>query len=104
MKTPPAEYDWQTASHQYPVDHPTAAGHFPGQPLLPGALLLDRILRTIGLTSPLRLQRVKFLHPVTPGDRVTIRWRREAEVIHFELCTGRDETLSVQGTLHPGAA
>jgi 3-hydroxymyristoyl/3-hydroxydecanoyl-(acyl carrier protein) dehydratase len=28
-------------------DHPTAAGHFPGNPILPGALLLDEVVLAI---------------------------------------------------------
>ena len=64
----------------FPADHPTAAGHFPGNPIIPGAVLLDTALTAIaaaeGLTSaPSRLRSAKFLHPVRPGDRMLVEWQ-----------------------------
>lgn len=69
----------QIAIH-FPPDHPTAAGHFPGNPIIPGAVLLDTALTAIaaaeGLTSaPSRLRAAKFLHPVRPGDRMLVEWQ-----------------------------
>jgi len=32
---------------QIPSDHPAYAGHFPGQPILPGVVLLDAAQRLI---------------------------------------------------------
>ena len=59
-------------------DHPAFAGHFPGQPLLPGVLLLAQVLEAaladpeladrLG-TAP-HLSNAKFLSPVRPGDRI----------------------------------
>ena len=67
---------WQTIEHAYSTDHPTAAGHFPGNPIIPGALLLDHVLRAMALPEALReVRSAKFLRPVRPGDRVVIRWR-----------------------------
>ncbi|RZI93844.1 MAG: acyl-CoA synthetase, partial [Variovorax sp.] len=34
-------------THEVPLDHPSFAGHFPGQPLLPGALLLAEVLEAM---------------------------------------------------------
>ncbi len=59
----------------FPVDHPAAAGHFPGNPIVPGALLLDRALRAIGLTAPVEIRHAKFLRPVRPGDKVILHWK-----------------------------
>lgn len=69
----------QTDIH-FPADHPTAAGHFPGNPIIPGAVLLDTALTAIataeGLASaPSRLRSAKFLHPVRPGDRMLVEWQ-----------------------------
>ncbi|MDO8414485.1 MAG: hypothetical protein Q7S51_11935, partial [Gallionellaceae bacterium] len=60
----------------FAVDHPTAAGHFPGNPIIPGALLLSEVLHAIatGLTLDLsvcHIKSAKFFHPVSPGIEVT---------------------------------
>jgi len=65
-------------SMQIAHDHPAFAGHFPGQPLLPGVLLLAHVLEA-ALADPAlagrlgdapRLSNAKFLSPVRPGDRI----------------------------------
>jgi 3-hydroxymyristoyl/3-hydroxydecanoyl-(acyl carrier protein) dehydratase len=58
---------------QFPEDHPALAGHFPGQPIAPGAVLLDRLAlfsrRIPGLAGGgLRLEQAKFLRVCKPGD------------------------------------
>ncbi len=63
----------------FAVDHPTAAGHFPGNPIIPGAVLLDEVLRAVAAsagrpTAPATIRSAKFLRPVRPGDRMLIRW------------------------------
>jgi len=58
-------------------DHAAYAGHFPGQPILPGATLLDETLREIcrargaDLTR-WRLAAAKFLKTVRPGEPLTL--------------------------------
>jgi 3-hydroxymyristoyl/3-hydroxydecanoyl-(acyl carrier protein) dehydratase len=69
----------QTDIH-FPADHPTAAGHFPGNPIIPGAVLLDTALAAIATAEdlapgPCRLRAAKFLHPVRPGDRMLVEWQ-----------------------------
>ncbi len=58
-------------------DHPAFAGHFPGMPILPGAVLLDEALRVIEVDLALDLTQwqvaaAKFLERVRPGDVLTI--------------------------------
>lgn len=83
MSSPNAEAAWSSLALRFAPDHPTAAGHFPGNPIIPGALLLAHVLRAIDSTianvAPREIRQVKFLHPVRPGDRVTVRWRRLAD-------------------------
>ena len=60
------------------ADHPALAGHFPGQPVVPGVLLLDEALHAIALhyrLSPAQceLGQVKLLSPVRPGERLSMR-------------------------------
>lgn len=65
------------------ADHPAAQGHFPGDPIIPGAVLLNETLQAItaGLGAPLapfRIASAKFLHPARPGDRLVIEFSRTA--------------------------
>jgi 3-hydroxymyristoyl/3-hydroxydecanoyl-(acyl carrier protein) dehydratase len=62
-----------------PVDHPAAQGHFPGYPIIPGAVMLCDTLQAIGAhlgmnLMPCRIRSAKFLHPTRPGDRVLIEF------------------------------
>ena len=71
-----------TAERVFPVDHPAALGHFPGNPIIPGAVLLSETAQAIaaGLDSAPALYQVrsaKFVHPVRPGDRVLIHFSRD---------------------------
>jgi 3-hydroxymyristoyl/3-hydroxydecanoyl-(acyl carrier protein) dehydratase len=65
-------------------DHPASRGHFPGNPIIPGAVLLNETAQAIaaGLgpaTALCQVRSAKFLHPVRPGDRVLIRFSRDVD-------------------------
>ena len=81
-----------TLSLHFAANHPTAAGHFPGNPIIPGALLLAEVLRRIKQTEGTRfascnIRAAKFLHPVRPGDTVEIAYAVSASgTIEFR-CT-----------------
>jgi 3-hydroxyacyl-[acyl-carrier-protein] dehydratase len=83
-----------------PHDHPCLPGHFPGRPVVPGVVVLDRILDALEaeagpLPAPLRLPQVKFARPLLPGGQAEValeqvagspgRWRfrvvRDDEII-----------------------
>ena len=51
--------------------HPATDGHFSGNPIVPGAALLDHVLDSLGI-GPAGLRDAKFLHPVKPGDVLTL--------------------------------
>ena len=66
------------------ADHPTGSGHFPGHPIIPGALLLAEVLHCIGQAEALRftscnVKAAKFPHPARPGDTVEIEYVRSAQ-------------------------
>jgi 3-hydroxyacyl-[acyl-carrier-protein] dehydratase len=61
-------------------DHPAFAGHFPGHPIVPGALLLDEavlcLARAEGLPPGLvDVSVAKFQRPVQPGDALSLHYR-----------------------------
>jgi 3-hydroxymyristoyl/3-hydroxydecanoyl-(acyl carrier protein) dehydratase len=59
-----------------PHDHPALPGHFPGRPVVPGVVVLERVLEAIeaahGPLGALRLPQVKFVQPLLPGERADI--------------------------------
>lgn len=98
-----------TASIRVPEDHPTLAGHFPGHPVVPGVLVLERLLEAaegqLGRSLRVRgLAHVKFPAPLLPDEEARVSFQRSAdrldfEVEHegrviargaFELCDGND--------------
>ena len=89
-----------SVEHFFPADHPAAHGHFPGNPIIPGALLLSETLRAIesGLNqsaAPLQLASAKFLHPTRPGDRVRIEFTHAAQgAIRFTCAVGTTTVLT----------
>jgi 3-hydroxymyristoyl/3-hydroxydecanoyl-(acyl carrier protein) dehydratase len=57
-------------------DHPALPGHFPGRPIVPGVVILDRVLDAVevahGPLGALRLPQVKFLRPLLPGQAARV--------------------------------
>ena len=84
----------------FALDHAAAHGHFPGNPIIPGALLLSETLRAIeaslGLSlSPGRLVSAKFPYPARPGDRVRIEFSDTASgAIKFACSVGQRTVLT----------
>lgn len=72
------------------VDHPAFAGHFPGQPILPGVVLLDAALHALaaqqGMPGRVQLKSVKFLSPVQPGEALALHSAESpAGGVRFEI-------------------
>ncbi len=84
----------------FPLDHPTAPGHFPGNSIIPGALLLSETLRAIEQSLGLNLSQgqpvsAKFLHPVRPGETVSIEFSElKAGSIKFACAVGATSVLT----------
>lgn len=68
--------DAVTSEILVPANHPALAGHFPGQPVVPAAVLLDAVLAEIRTRGDFLLRSIpaaKFLHPVLPEERIELR-------------------------------
>jgi 3-hydroxyacyl-[acyl-carrier-protein] dehydratase len=101
----------QLALH-IPVDHPAFAGHFPGQPLLPGVSLLAEVLECV-LADPTLAARVgpaprignaKFLSPVRPGAQLRVVLDTSGRGLRFEVREpGAGDRLAASGQFDAAA-
>jgi 3-hydroxymyristoyl/3-hydroxydecanoyl-(acyl carrier protein) dehydratase len=84
-------YDMTQTTLVFPATHPVFAGHFPGQPIVPGVLLLDHARLVIETDSGQRccgIATAKFHSPAGPDEVMTIDYQRSATFINFEICCG----------------
>jgi 3-hydroxyacyl-[acyl-carrier-protein] dehydratase len=86
------------------ADHPSFAGHFPAFPVLPGAVLLDEMLKVVELARGIKLRSwhissAKFLDAVRPRDSLVLEHEASAPgLIHFTIRVENRKVAS--GTLH----
>jgi 3-hydroxymyristoyl/3-hydroxydecanoyl-(acyl carrier protein) dehydratase len=68
-------------------DHRSLIGHFPGNPVVPGTLILDRVCRAVETHFPksaLRgVRKVKFLKPLQVGLTFTIKLQTVSKGLNF---------------------
>ena len=89
-------------------DHPAFAGHFPGQPLLPGVSLLAEVLEAVldvpelaaAIGSAPRIGAAKFLAPVRPGAHLTVQLDARPRGVRFEVREGG--RVAASGTFEAG--
>jgi 3-hydroxymyristoyl/3-hydroxydecanoyl-(acyl carrier protein) dehydratase len=94
----------QSVALQIPPEHPAFAGHFPGQPLLPGVSLLAEVLEAVlaepalaALVGPApRIANTKFLAPVRPGAQLSIELKADLRAVRFEVREGARAMASGQ--------
>jgi 3-hydroxyacyl-[acyl-carrier-protein] dehydratase len=72
-----------------PVAHPAILGHFPGDPIVPGVLILDQMLMTTQQMSGLQVSR--FEH-VKPDERSQVVCDVDGEHAMFQITLQRQAT------------
>lgn len=84
-----------------PADHPSLPGHFPGRPLVPGVVLLDRVLEAIERAHAplgvLRLPQVKFVQPLLPDEPARIELLADADAARWRFRILRGDALIASG-------
>ena len=91
------------------ADHPSLPGHFPGRPLVPGVVVLERVLEAIeaghGALGPLRLPQVKFLRPLLPGEEARVELESAGSpgaAPRWRFRVWREDTLLASGEVVSG--
>lgn len=75
------------------ASHASLPGHFPGRPVVPGVVLLDRVAATVEHewnTHVAKLQQVKFLRPLLPDEVAELVIERETDIPRFVIRCGDD--------------
>lgn len=97
--------DCVTVHRRIAADHPAAAGHFPGNPIVPGVVLLDEIIAAARKLGRLPeggcvVRAAKFLRPVRPGDALAITLQPgSGGALRFECRV--DGQAAASGSLQP---
>lgn len=89
-----------SAMHTVPLriarDHPALPGHFPGNPLVPGVVLLERVAAACKAWRGVRVDRfdAKFVQPLQPGEDAAIALHDEGTRLRFEVTRAGGEVLA----------
>ncbi|HUX74680.1 MAG TPA: hypothetical protein VMV25_12415 [Steroidobacteraceae bacterium] len=93
------------------ADHASYQGHFPGTPILPGAVLLDAVLHELESSppfvhAPVDIRSCKFLGPVRPADPLSVEFTALADgSIRFTVrCEERTVAAGVLAAARRGAS
>jgi 3-hydroxymyristoyl/3-hydroxydecanoyl-(acyl carrier protein) dehydratase len=84
------------------ADHPAFAGHFPGRPIVPGALLIDLAVRAVEQAmgrSVASVAQAKFLSPAVPGEALALVFDANGDAVRFDIETTDRKLASGRFTL-----
>jgi 3-hydroxymyristoyl/3-hydroxydecanoyl-(acyl carrier protein) dehydratase len=85
--------------------HPALAGHFPGNPVVPGVVLLERVAAAWRAWRGERMTRLdaKFVQPLLPDQEAAIELHMEGARVRFSV-TRADGVALARGTFQSAQA
>lgn len=112
-----------TLRFSIPADHPCLPGHFPGRPVVPGVVVLDRVFAAIEAAeavkraeaapsaalgadrAAVRLPQVKFVQPLLPEQVARIELERMGDAAapprwRFKVLREADGVVLASGDVH----
>jgi 3-hydroxymyristoyl/3-hydroxydecanoyl-(acyl carrier protein) dehydratase len=80
--------------------HPALAGHFPGNPVVPGVVVLERVAAALQAWHGQRVGKLdaKFVRPLLPGEDAVIELHAESTCVRFTVAR-TDGVALARGTL-----
>lgn len=82
------------------ADHPSLPGHFPGHPIVPGVVILERIVADLAARTGARavgVKRMKFTRPLAPGEEFSVEWAEPQKGgVRFSVKVGAEMLASGQ--------
>lgn len=109
------EGQWLKAIKNVSVNEPCFTGHFPGQPILPGVLILEALAQASGVLACLTngrldnelyyfasIDNARFKRPVVPGDQLVLEITYEKErrgISRFKAVAKVDDKVACEADL-----
>lgn len=88
--------DGGQASFEIAPDHPALAGHFPGNPVVPGVVILQQALQAAGLSPGTRFRSVKFKGVLRPAQRCTVEKSDHGEWVQLHCWSEGREIMTAE--------